>query len=242
MAPPTSLPDSTPPTLVRILRRTVRMAVCVLPTMSQGLSASMAEVATMFDSVFHKRFRLPYESSPSSSPLDLRLRKCYRGTSELTDDDKEEEDDEEGDNKEEDKEIEEISNSDRESEDEGPTTKDEDYAARDEGLAAGNVVLGIGVESLSLGGDEAVPEGQPRAALVVETAPDPKDGIAYIDVPSYPPQAPPVQTPPSPEWSSGSLLIYPTLSIVSLPISSPMIPLTVPSPIASPATTEAEGF
>ncbi|GKF07810.1 hypothetical protein Tco_0042034, partial [Tanacetum coccineum] len=34
---------------------------------------------------------------------------------------------------------------------------------------------------------------------------DPEDGITYIDVPAYPPPTPPAQTPPSPEWSSGSL-------------------------------------
>ncbi|GKA42525.1 hypothetical protein Tco_0735185 [Tanacetum coccineum] len=44
------------------------------------------------------------------------------------------------------------------------------------------------------------------------------------------------------EWSSGSLLVSPAPSIVPLPISSPMIPLTVPSPVASPATAETEGF
>ncbi|GKB49834.1 hypothetical protein Tco_0900587, partial [Tanacetum coccineum] len=71
---------------------------------------------------------------------------------------------------------------------------------------------------------------------------DLEDGIAYIDVPAYPPPAPPVQTPPSPEWSSGSLLVSPAPSIVPSPISSPMISLTVPSPVASPATAEAEGF
>ncbi|GKE63448.1 hypothetical protein Tco_1513815 [Tanacetum coccineum] len=45
---------------------------------------------------------------------------------------------------------------------------------------------------------------------------DPEDDRAYIDVPAP--------------------------SIVPLPISSPMISLTVPSPVASSATTEAEGF
>ncbi|GKD76641.1 hypothetical protein Tco_1339262, partial [Tanacetum coccineum] len=64
----------------------------------------------------------------------------------------------------------------------------------------------------------------------------------YIDVPAYPPPTPPVQTPPSPEWSSGSLLVSPAPSIVPSPISSPMISLTVPSLVASPATDEAEGF
>ncbi|GJZ41214.1 hypothetical protein Tco_0588100 [Tanacetum coccineum] len=33
---------------------------------------------------------------------------------------------------------------------------------------------------------------------------DPKDGMVYIDVPAYPPPAPPVQTPPLPEWSSAT--------------------------------------
>ncbi|GKG33306.1 hypothetical protein Tco_0433465, partial [Tanacetum coccineum] len=65
---------------------------------------------------------------------------------------------------------------------------------------------------------------------------DPEDGMVYIDVPAYPPPAPPVQTPPSPERSSGSLPISPAPSIVPSPISSPMISLTVPSPVASPAT------
>ncbi|GKA72356.1 hypothetical protein Tco_0778572, partial [Tanacetum coccineum] len=69
-----------------------------------------------------------------------------------------------------------------------------------------------------------------------------EDGIAYIDVPAYPPPALPAQIPPSHEWSSGSLPISPASSIVSSPISSHMIPLTVPSPIASPAMAETEGF
>ncbi|GKF73534.1 hypothetical protein Tco_0219866, partial [Tanacetum coccineum] len=69
-----------------------------------------------------------------------------------------------------------------------------------------------------------------------------EDGRVYINVPAYPPPAPPVQTPPSPEWSSGSLYVSTAPSIIPLPISSPMIPLTIPSLIASPATAEAEGF
>ncbi|GJV72467.1 hypothetical protein Tco_1492462 [Tanacetum coccineum] len=91
VAPPTSLPDSTPPTLVPILRRTERMAVCVPPAMSPGLSASMAGVAAMSESSFRKRFRSSYESSLSSSPPDLHSRKHYRGTPELVEDDDEEE-------------------------------------------------------------------------------------------------------------------------------------------------------
>ncbi|GKF97796.1 hypothetical protein Tco_0293617, partial [Tanacetum coccineum] len=71
---------------------------------------------------------------------------------------------------------------------------------------------------------------------------DPEDGMIYIDIPDFPPPAPPVQTPPLPEWTSGSLSISPSHSDVSSPISSPMIPLTVPSPVATPAAVETGGF
>ncbi|GKD58199.1 hypothetical protein Tco_1295708, partial [Tanacetum coccineum] len=36
---------------------------------------------------------------------------------------------------------------------------------------------------------------------------DPEDGIAYIDVPAYPPLAPLAQTPPSPKWSSTTISV-----------------------------------
>ncbi|GJR50506.1 hypothetical protein Tco_1401027 [Tanacetum coccineum] len=52
VAPPTLLPESTPPTLVPILRKTARMALRVPPAMSLGLSASMVEVAAMSKSAF----------------------------------------------------------------------------------------------------------------------------------------------------------------------------------------------
>nr|GEX61332.1 reverse transcriptase domain-containing protein [Tanacetum cinerariifolium] len=56
---------------------------------------------------------------------------------------------------------------------------------------------------------------------------DLEDNIAYIDIPAYPP---PAQTSPSPEWLSSSFLVSPAPSAIPLPISSPMISLTVPSP------------
>ncbi|GJS69914.1 hypothetical protein Tco_0702755 [Tanacetum coccineum] len=230
------------PTLVPILCRTARMDMRVLPAMLPSLSASIAKVAAMSDLTFRKRFRSSYESSPSSSLPDLPSRKHYWGMSDESED----------------------------AVDEGPTAEDEDPAAGDEGLAVGDEGPSMRVESLSLVGDAVVPEGQQRAALVVETVVgqgsgsvlkperpervsalrqptlttwiDLKDGIAYIDVPAYPPLAPPVQTPPSPEWSSGSLLVSPAPSIIHSPILSPMIPLIVPSPVASPATVETEGF
>nr|GEZ36375.1 hypothetical protein [Tanacetum cinerariifolium] len=71
---------------------------------------------------------------------------------------------------------------------------------------------------------------------------DPQDSIVYIDILTYPPLATPIQKPPSPEWSSGSFPISPAPSIIPLPHSSPMIPLTVPSPVATPTTAKTEGF
>ncbi|GKE17211.1 hypothetical protein Tco_1424788, partial [Tanacetum coccineum] len=317
IVPPTSLPESTLSALVPILCRTARMVVCVPHAMSSGISTSIVEVEVMSESVFRKRFRSSYKSFPSSSPPDLPLQKCYRGTSELVEDSEEDDD-------EEDEEIEESLDSDsvsEDAEDKGPNVEDEDPAARDEGLAAGDEGPGMGVKShglddescglddeghsvesdgLGLGEEEeVVPEGQQQAASVMGTAvsaplglgygalrrrelaleedhvystfeigqgsgsaqdserpervsasrqptpttwTDPKDGIVYINVLAYPPPTPPVQTPPSLEWTSGSLPISPSPYIVPLPISSPMILLTVPSPIAIPAMAETEGF
>ncbi|GKB12225.1 hypothetical protein Tco_0846148 [Tanacetum coccineum] len=77
---------------------------------------------------------------------------------------------------------------------------------------------------------------------ILTTWTDLEDGMVYIDIPTYPPPAQPVQTLPSPEWTSGSLPISPSPSIVPLPVSSPMKPLTVPSLVATLATVETEGF
>ncbi|GJY57260.1 hypothetical protein Tco_0456375 [Tanacetum coccineum] len=71
---------------------------------------------------------------------------------------------------------------------------------------------------------------------------DPEDGMIYIDIPVYPPPAPPIHTPPSPEWTSGSLPISPSHYDVPSPVSSPIKPLTVPYFVATPTTVEAEGF
>ncbi|GKB30767.1 hypothetical protein Tco_0870168, partial [Tanacetum coccineum] len=238
----------TTPALVPVLCRTARMVVCVPLAMSPGLSASKAEVATMSNSAFCKRFRSSYESSPSSSPPNLPLRKHYRGTSKLVEDD-----DEEGDDEKEDGEMEESSDSDsvsEDAEDEGPTSEDEDPAAGNGGLIAGDEGPVVG-EPLGLGygalrrreitlGEGRMPSiievGQSSASIPESERPEivsalrqptlttwmnPEDSIVYIDVLAYPPPAPPAQTPPSPKWSSSSLPISPAPSIVPLPISLP---------------------
>ncbi|GJZ61190.1 hypothetical protein Tco_0617327 [Tanacetum coccineum] len=242
----------TTPTLVPVLRWIVRMVVRVLLAMSPGLSASVAEVSAMSDSTFCKRFRSSYESSPSSSPPDLPSQKRYVGTSELVEDD-----DKDGDDKEENEEMEESSDFDSVSEDvkdEDPTVEDEDPAAEDDDPAAGTRVLLRGTRSLRGAPVAKTAVGEPlglgygalrRRVIALGEGRMPSvfvDGIVYIDVPAYPPLTPPAQTPPSPEWSSGSLPISPAPSIVPSPISSPMIPLTIPSHVASPATAETKGF
>nr|GEY44557.1 hypothetical protein [Tanacetum cinerariifolium] len=130
----------TTPVLVSILRRTARMAVRVPHVMSPSLSGGIAEVAVMSDLAFCKKFRSSYNSSPS--PI-LRVRKMYRGTSELI----------LGTDSEEDDEVKESLDSDSESEDvedEGPTGEDEDPAAKDEGLVAGIEGLDVDDESYNL--------------------------------------------------------------------------------------------
>ncbi|GJS05134.1 hypothetical protein Tco_0321642 [Tanacetum coccineum] len=97
-------------------------------------------------------------------------------------------------------------------------------------------------------GSASTPESErPKRVLTsrhptLTTWTDPKDGMVYIDVPTYTPPALPVQTPPSLEWTSVSLPISPSSSVVPSPISSLMIPLTIVSPVATPATANTEGF
>ncbi|GKD81292.1 hypothetical protein Tco_1348131 [Tanacetum coccineum] len=258
IAIPIPLSESTLPVLVPILCRIARMAVRVPHAMSSGLSAGMAEVEAMSEFTFSKRFRSSYESSPSVSPPDLPSRKHYRGTSELVEDSKEDDD-------EEDEEIEESMDSDsvsEDAEDEGPTAEDEDLAAEDEGLTVGVEGPGMddkgyglddesrgiddeghSVESDGLGlneeeEEEAVSRGQQQAASVVGTTVSTPLGLGYGAL-RHPPL---VQTPPSPEWTSSLLPFSPSPYDDPSPILSSMIPLTVPSPVATPAAVKIEGF
>nr|GFC09349.1 hypothetical protein [Tanacetum cinerariifolium] len=172
VASPTSLHDNTPPTCHAEDSDTPHVWPCVFRCNVTGLSASIADVTIMSDSTFYKRFRSSYVTSPSSSPPDFPLQKRSRGTSELVEDDEEEVDEE----------VKESLDSDSESEeaeDEGPTAKDDGPAVRDEGLAVRDEGPSMRVESLGLGRDEDVPEGQQRAAPVVETAIGKPLGLGY---------------------------------------------------------------
>nr|GEX37193.1 hypothetical protein [Tanacetum cinerariifolium] len=201
----------TTPALLPSLRRTARIAVCVLPAMSPSLSASKAKVAAMSDLAFRKS-----EGEESGGEEDEKVEESLDFDSESED-----------------------------AKDEGPNVGNKGPTIGDEGLAAGYGSPIIRVKSLGLGRDETIPVGQgsgsvpeperPEGVLALRqptltTWIDLEDGRTYIDVPAYHLPAPPIQTPPSPEWSPGSLPVSPAPSIVSLPISSPMISLTVPSP------------
>ncbi|GJV91569.1 hypothetical protein Tco_1539382 [Tanacetum coccineum] len=133
--------------------------------------------------------------------------------------------------------------------------EDTDEGREDESSDANDEIEGSD-DGIMDKGDEATPEGQQQAISVADTAmgeplglgyealrrrelaeEEDQDSIVYTDIPAYVPPAPPVQTPPSPEWSSISLLVSPAPSTVPSPIPSPMISLIIPSPIASPVAT-----
>ncbi|GKC97961.1 hypothetical protein Tco_1168236 [Tanacetum coccineum] len=75
-------------------------------------------------------------------------------------------------------------------------SEEEDYEVEGPGMDD----RGHSVESDGLGleEEEDVPRGQQQAAPVIGTTTDPEDGMICIDIPDYPPPAPPVQTPPLP--------------------------------------------
>ncbi|GJR42907.1 hypothetical protein Tco_1311010 [Tanacetum coccineum] len=211
IAPPIPLSGSTPPVLVPILHMIARMAVRVPYAMSLGLYASMAGVAAMSESALRKRFQSSYESSPSVSPPDLPFKDAEDEGPTAKDEDPATED--EG----------------LTAAVEGPGMDDEGYGLDDESRGIDNEGHSIESDGLGLGygalrlyelaleegnvystfevgqGSGSAPEsGRPERVSAfrqptLTTWTNPEDGIIYIDIPDYPPSAPPVQTPPSAE-------------------------------------------
>ncbi|GKC95503.1 hypothetical protein Tco_1160945 [Tanacetum coccineum] len=184
VASPTLLPDSTPPT---------RHAEDSVDLDTSGARSTPSNSTTLLSSdhplthasptlvpILHRTtcmaVRVPYAMSPGLS-ANIPEVAAMSDSAFLKDDEEDEYDDEE-----EDKEIEKSLDSDSKSEDtedEGLTIEDEDPATGDEGLDAGDEGPGIRVKSLGLGGDTAIPEGQQRAAPVVETAMGEPLGLGY---------------------------------------------------------------
>nr|GEY42650.1 hypothetical protein [Tanacetum cinerariifolium] len=116
--PLTHISPTPTPTRASFHRRTARMTMRVQPSMSSGHSARVTVVMALSDLAFRKRYRSSYETSSPS--LTLRVRKRYRGTSELILD-TDSERDELGD-----KDIEEDENLDEEDKSEGQGLDDEE--------------------------------------------------------------------------------------------------------------------
>ncbi|GJW47914.1 retrovirus-related pol polyprotein from transposon TNT 1-94 [Tanacetum coccineum] len=176
------------------------------PTPTQ---VSFHQAMALSDSAFRKRYRSSYETPSPSSSLTLPMRKRYRGTSEL------------------------ILDTDSEGDELGEEDTEEDESDEDHGLD--DESQGLEDEGLGLEEEEVVPKGQEQVVLVVETAArkplglgyealrrHPKDGRVYTDIPAYVPLAAPIQTPPSPKWSLGSLPVSSSSPVVQSSIASPV--------------------
>ncbi|GJU04445.1 hypothetical protein Tco_1120875 [Tanacetum coccineum] len=239
VAPPTSLLDSTPPTLVPIPRRTARMAVYVPPAMTPSLSASIAELVEDDDE--------EKDNEEEDKEIEVSL-DSDSGNEDAKDEGPtvEDEDPAAG--------TRVLLQGTRALQRAAPVME----TAMGEPLRLGygalrhqEITLGEGrMPSVFEVGQSSrsVPESERPERVSALRQPThttwigPEDGITYIDVPAYPPPALPAQRPSSPERSSSSLLVSLAPSIVPSPISSPVIPLTAPSLVASPATAESKGF
>ncbi|GKE16154.1 hypothetical protein Tco_1423731, partial [Tanacetum coccineum] len=114
-------------------------------------------------------------------------------------------------------------------EDEGPSIKEKEEEAAPEGQqqavpvvdTSASEPLGLGYRAArhrALESTEEIAPSTYEPTLVAWV--DPEDGRVYTDTPTYAPPAAPVQTPPSPEWSSCSLPISPSSPVVPSPIAS----------------------
>ncbi|GJV62902.1 hypothetical protein Tco_1473730 [Tanacetum coccineum] len=249
-----------PPVLVPIIRRSACMAVHVPHAMSLGLSASMPEVAAMSESALRNRFREEDDDeedeeieesmdsdSVSEDAEDEGLTARVEGPG-IDDEDYDLDDETHGrDDKGRgiDDEVHSIESDglDLEEEESVPGGQ-RALRCRELALEEGDVYSTFEVKQ----GSGSAPESERPERVsafrrpTLTTWTDLEDDMIYIDIPDYPPPAPLIKTPPSPEWTSGLLPISLSYSDVPSPISSLMIPLTVPYPIATPATVETEVF
>ncbi|GKB01771.1 hypothetical protein Tco_0829815 [Tanacetum coccineum] len=151
-------------------------------------------------------------ASPASSSI-LPLRKRYQGTFKPILDTK---------TKGNESEAEGTDLKSEESEDEGPDSESKEAVSEDQQQQA-VLVKDTAIQPVQQTADETTTHRLP----VRTTWEDLVDGTIYTDIEFVMPSIhAPVQTPASPEWSSGSLLVSPTSWIVPSPVSSP-VPTTV---------------
>ncbi|GKB28341.1 hypothetical protein Tco_0867742 [Tanacetum coccineum] len=171
------------------------MAVCTQPTLSLGMLARIVKASTLSPFSFHKRYRSSSETPSPSSSPTLSVRKRYRVRMRMM--------------------------RERESQgldDEGQGLDDEGHGLEDEGP-------GMKEE------EEATPEGQQQAVLVVDTAMSEPLVLRYGETKCHALESTEeispstYKTPPSPEWSLGSLLVSPLSPVVLSLIASPVATL-----------------
>ncbi|GKA45973.1 hypothetical protein Tco_0738769 [Tanacetum coccineum] len=224
--PLTHVSPTPTPTQVSFHCKTARMTVHTQPTLSPGMSVRIAEAAALSPSSFRKRYRSSYETSSSS--LTLPGLKRYRGTSELIlDTDSERDELAEEDTKEDE------SDESQGLEGEGLGLEEEEEAALEARRRALESIEEIAPSTYEVGqSSRSVPEleGVERISAfrqpTLVTWVDPEDNRVYTNVPAYAPPAAPVQAPPSPEWSLGSLPVSLSFHVVPSPIVSPVATLT----------------
>ncbi|GKF26530.1 hypothetical protein Tco_0082424, partial [Tanacetum coccineum] len=114
-------------------------------------------------------------------------------------------------------------------EDEGPSSEEEEEEeATPEGQQQVVPVVDTTVDEPLGQSSRSVPEHEGAERISAFRQPtlatwvDPEDGRVYTDISAYVPPVAPVQTPPSPEWSSGSLPVSTSSPVVSSPIASPV--------------------
>ncbi|GKE40439.1 hypothetical protein Tco_1463844 [Tanacetum coccineum] len=195
--PLTQVSPTPTPTRASFSRRTARMTMRTQPTLSLGMLARILEATTLSPSSFHKRYKSSYETSSSSS-LTLPVWKRYIGTSELI-----LETDSEGD---------ELGEEDTEEDKSSDTNDNRERLVVD---TAASVPLGLGYGAARHRALESTKEITHNL----------KDVRVYTDILTYVPLAALVHTPPSPEWSLGSLPVLPSSPVVPSPIASPVATL-----------------
>ncbi|GJV94174.1 hypothetical protein Tco_1541987 [Tanacetum coccineum] len=184
------------PTRVLFHRRTACMTMCDHIAMSLGHSVRVAEAMALSDLAFRK--------SEGDELGDEDTKEDVEDKSQGLDDKSQGLDDE----------SQGLDDKSQGLDDESQGLDDESQGLKDEGP-------GLGYRAARHRALESTKEIAPSTFKV-----DPEDGRVYTDIPAYVPLDAHVQTPPSPEWSSGSLPISPSSPVVPSPIASSVATLT----------------
>ncbi|GJW36778.1 hypothetical protein Tco_0059698 [Tanacetum coccineum] len=234
------------PTRVSFHRRIARMAMCTqLPGSFYETSSPTSSLTLPVQKRYWSTFELIEDTKGESSKPDSK-REGSKDESSDSDDEKERE-------RERERERESHGLDNESQEDEGPRMEEEAVPEGQQQVVlvvdtAASEPLGLGFRTARCRSHESTEEiasstyevGQSSRSMLEQegtkrisafrqptlvTWVDPEDGRVYTDIPTYVPPAAPVQTPPSLEWSPGSLLVLPSSLVVPSPIASPVATL-----------------